>query len=108
MTQRELLRDRSAEARAEHVRALDTGRVENGQRVTGHLRSRVRPRRLVAVADAAVVEDEHAETLREQRDDRLPAPAAVAETLDEQQRRPVAVRLPRDADALRVGDHAVS
>ena len=38
----ELLRDHPAEARADDVRALDPGGVEDAERVAGHLRGRVR------------------------------------------------------------------
>src|SRR5581483_6945264 len=51
---------------------------------------------LVRIADAAVVEAEDAEARREPGEDRLPAPARVAETLHEQQRRPAPPLLPRD------------
>ena len=72
----ELLRDHPAEARPEHVRALDARLVEHLQRVAGHLRGRVRPCRLVGLADAAVVEgDRRRWRAARARDDRIPAPA---------------------------------
>ena len=66
------------------------------ERVAGHLRGRVRARGRVALADAAVVEEDHVERAGEQLDDRLPAPARVAEPLDQEQRRSRSVALPRD------------
>ena len=88
LRQRELLRDHPAEARAEHVRALDAGLVEHLHRILGQLRSRVRPRRRVALADRRGCRTRmHVERARERLDDRLPAPARVAEPVDQQQRR---------------------
>ena len=95
--ERELLRHHPAEARPDDVRPVDPGLVEHLRRVLGHRRGGVRPGRHLALADAAVVEEEHAEALRQPVRDRLPAPARVAEAMDQQQRRPVAPRLPGDA-----------
>ena len=93
--ERELLRDHPAEARPDDVRALDAGLVEHLQRVAGHLRRRVRAGRRVALADPAVVEQDHVERARERLHHRLPAPARVAEPVDQQQRRPRARVAPR-------------
>ena len=74
--ERELLRDHAAEARADDVRALDAGLVEHLDRVGGHLGGRVRAGRRVALADAAVVEEDHVEPLGEARAARAPSPSA--------------------------------
>src|SRR5207244_4716751 len=91
-----LLRDHPAQARAEDMGTADAGLVEHLEGVAGHRARRVRPGRLVRLADAAVVERDHAIALGEHRDDRVPAPARVAEPLDQEQRLAVTVRFPGD------------
>ena len=59
MGERELLRDHPAEARSEDVRTLDARLVQDTCSVARHLRGRVRPRRLVGLADSSVVEDDN-------------------------------------------------
>ena len=86
------------------MRPLDAGRVENGDRVRGHLRGGVRPGRHVALADAAVVEAEHVEALGEQLPAGAPAEAIVSEPLDQQQGRPGARAFPGQPHAVPLGD----
>ena len=94
--ERELLRHHAAEARPDDVRPLDPRLVQHRDGVRGQLGDGVRPRRRVALPDAAVVEEEHVEPLGEPRQHRLPAPARVAEPVDEQQRLARAAPLPGD------------
>ncbi len=99
IAERELLRDHAAEARPDHVRPLHARLVEHLHGVGGHLGGRVRARRRVALAHAAVVEQDRVERARERLDDGLPAPARVAEPVDQQQRRPGTMTLPGDLHA---------
>ena len=81
---RELLRDHAAEARADDVRPLEPGRVEHRNGVLRELRDGVRPRRHVALTDAAVVERRPRKSLASgsasgsQPQRRSPAPGSTA------------------------------
>ena len=100
LSERELLRDHAAKARPEHVRPLDAGLVEHLRRVGGQLGSRIRPGWSIALADAAVVEQDHVEGSRQRLDDRLPAPAGIAEPVDQEQRRAAAMTLPGELHCI--------
>ena len=88
MGERELLRDHPAEARPDHVRALDPASSSTCTASPAISAAVYGPGGRVALADAAVVEEDHVERAGERLDHRLPAPARVAEPVDQQQRRP--------------------
>ena len=98
--ERDLLGGHAAEARADDVRPRHACLVEHRGGVGRELRDGVRPGRDLALADAAVVEREDAVAPRESFARRPPARARVAEPLDEQHRRSVALRLPGNPHAV--------
>src|SRR5206468_1624077 len=102
------LGDEAPERDAEQVRPLDLRRVENPDDVGGHLRNGVRTLRLVALADTAVVDEDHPEVLGEQLGEATEAMAVVPKPLHERQRLALAKDLVGDPDALRIGLHAAS
>jgi len=65
MTKRKILGDHPSEARAKHMSARDSGGVENRRRVVGHRGCRIRARRAIASADAAIVEGDDLELTSE-------------------------------------------
>jgi hypothetical protein len=87
MRERELLRDHPTEGLAVDVRPVPPHRIEHGDRVVDERRHRARPRRLVAVAVAAMVDDGDVELGGEPRDVPPPRRDTIARTLEDQQRR---------------------
>ena len=57
---------------ADHVRAADLERVQQGDRVDRHALDRVAHSRRIALPDAAMIEGDHFEPLGEGRDLLLP------------------------------------
>src|SRR5262245_61548514 len=86
VSEREFLRDHPAHRDAEYMRRFDAERVEQPGRIVGHLPDRVSVVRLVGLADAAVIEDDCAKTLRERRDLLREAVASGRKPMDHQQR----------------------
>ena len=66
---------------------VDSGVVEHGDRVVGHLGERVGPVGLVAATGAPIVEGEGAERPGEPEPLQVPEMLVGAEALDEQRRR---------------------
>ena len=100
----QLLRDHSAHAQPEDVRAPEAARVHHRDRVVGERAHVVRAGRLVAAPDAAVVVDADAMRAREHRRLELPELERPAEAHDEQQRiAVVAVALVVEVDAVARG-----
>jgi hypothetical protein len=110
MAQGELLSDHPSQRQPVHVRAAHAGVVEDRDGVVGEVGDRVRQRRPVAVADAAMIEAEDPEAARQHRHRPPPSLSRGAEAHDEQDHRPSAAGLPcePDAGASCVHDHVTA
>jgi hypothetical protein len=81
----QFLGHQAAQARPQHVGPANTGIVEHGQDVTGHVGHAEPAGPAVAVPEPAVVDEDEAEVTLEVRQHGLPASAVEAHALDQDQ-----------------------